>query len=395
MMRLPSGSAMHGDALAPRHVAPARRRPEAGLVAARVDRVDGVDVRRTARSGGRTRAAAGGLDRRTAHPAEADVGVADVERDVARLALRREAECLDAAEQVAVERQRPLQVLARQHREQLHSRSRSTSAPAGSGPEPWGAIANPSLSPSAPVMCEPWRSVGKRLGDAVGARHQLGDEERRAAVGRAGGLGRAGRARAAGRRRPRRCRRRSAGRDEQRHADDRRQRVAGEPEHERPAAAAEPQRLAGLDPYAPEDLLDAAGLERALDVVVRADRDAAGDDSTSASSPRSTAARVASASSPTRAAGSTIAPARSASSASPRGRWTRRSCPAPAARPAAAARRRSRSRAARPSAAPRRSRRPRDASAEMRGSVEHVAGAREHVAGVHVLAAPAHVQARR
>ena len=40
------------------------------------------------------------------------------------------------------------------------TRRRSTSAPAGSGPEPCGATAKPSLSPSAPVMCEPWRSVG-------------------------------------------------------------------------------------------------------------------------------------------------------------------------------------------------------------------------------------------
>ena len=57
-----------------------------------------------------------------------------------------------------------------------------------------------------------------------------------------------------------------------------RERVAGEAEHERGAAAAEPQRLARLDAHAPEDLLDAARLERGLDVVVRADRDAAGDD---------------------------------------------------------------------------------------------------------------------
>ena len=54
--------------------------------------------------------------------------------------------------------------------------------------------------------------------------------------------------------------------------------LPGQPEHERRAAPAEPQRLAGLDPHAPEDLLDAAGLEGGLDVVVRADRDAAGDD---------------------------------------------------------------------------------------------------------------------
>ena len=105
------------------------------------------------------------------------------------------------------------------------------------------------------------------------------------------------------------------------------------------AAAAEPQRLAGLDPHAPEDLLDAARLERGLDVVVRADRDAAGDDQHVAlAGPRSTAARVASRSSAIDAVVDDRAPARSASSARPSARWTRGSCPARAARRAAAAR---------------------------------------------------------
>ena len=69
--------------------------------------------------------------------------------------------------------------------------------------------------------------------------------------------------------------------------------LPGQAEHERVAAAAEPQRLAGLHAHAPEHLLDAAGLERRLDVVVRADRDAAGDDQHVAAPGRaSTAARV-------------------------------------------------------------------------------------------------------
>ena len=93
-----------------------------------------------------------------------------------------------------------------------------------------------------------------------------------------GGRGRGGRPRSAGRASRSPCSRRSAGSMNTQKHDDRRQRVAGQTEHERVAAAAEPQRLAGLDPHAPEDLLDAAGLERGLDVVVRADRDAAGDD---------------------------------------------------------------------------------------------------------------------
>ena len=54
--------------------------------------------------------------------------------------------------------------------------------------------------------------------------------------------------------------------------------LPGRPNDQRAAAAPEPHRLARLDPHAPEDLLDAARLERGLDVVVRADRHAAGDE---------------------------------------------------------------------------------------------------------------------
>ena len=45
-------------------------------------------------------------------------------------------------------------------------------APAGSGPEPCGAIAKPSLCPSAPVRCEPWPLGRRRLEHAVGAGHE-------------------------------------------------------------------------------------------------------------------------------------------------------------------------------------------------------------------------------
>src|SRR5213076_3211518 len=98
------------------------------------------------------------------------------------------------------------------------------------------------------------------------AGHELGDQERRAVVRGARRLAeaaahqaRAGVALAA--QTP------EGGDDEDRGADDRRKRVARQPEDERPAAAPEPQRLARLDPHAPEDLLDAARLEGRLDVV--------------------------------------------------------------------------------------------------------------------------------
>ena len=63
--------------------------------------------------------------------------------------------------------------------------------------------------------------------------------------------------------------------DEELAADERRHRVAGQPEHERLTAHAERHRLARLDRDAPEHLLDAElGLDRAHEVV-RTDRDAA------------------------------------------------------------------------------------------------------------------------
>ena len=50
--------------------------------------------------------------------------------------------------------------------------------------------------------------------------------------------------------------------DEEQEAGDGGERVAGQPEDERRVAAAEPQRLAGLEPHAPE-LLDARRPPRA------------------------------------------------------------------------------------------------------------------------------------
>jgi sortase A len=64
--------------------------------------------------------------------------------------------------------------------------------------------------------------------------------------------------------------------DEELEGDERRDRVTGQAEHERPLPHAERDRLAGLHGDAPEDLLDAElGLDR-TDEVVRADRHAAG-----------------------------------------------------------------------------------------------------------------------
>ena len=66
--------------------------------------------------------------------------------------------------------------------------------------------------------------------------------------------------------------------DEQREGDHGRHGVARQTEHEGVVAAAEPGRLARLQRDPPEDLFDAEARERRLDVVVGADRDAAGDD---------------------------------------------------------------------------------------------------------------------
>ncbi len=65
---------------------------------------------------------------------------------------------------------------------------------------------------------------------------------------------------------------------EQMEPDGGRHRVAGEPEHDLVAAAAEPDRAAGVGHHPPEDLLDADARERGADVVVAAAADAAGRD---------------------------------------------------------------------------------------------------------------------
>ena len=160
------------------------------------------------------------------------------------------------------------------------------------------------------------------------------------------------------------------GQDEQRRADDRRQRVARQAEHERRAAPPEPQRLARLDPHAPEDLVDAAGLEGGLDVVVRADRDAAGDDQDVALQPELDHRPACAAGRPGPAGSARAARPPAARASRPRSSSTRRSCPARAAAPGleqlAAGDDRGR-RAA--SAARRRSRLPAEASADSRGTV--------------------------
>ena len=75
------------------------------------------------------------------------------------------------------------------------------------------------------------------------------------------------------------CSAASAGRDEQRERDDRRDRVARAARTRACSSrVAEPGRLAGLQRDAPEPLLDPERRERRLDVVVGADRDPAGDD---------------------------------------------------------------------------------------------------------------------
>ena len=159
-----------------------------------------------------------------------------------------------------------------------------------------------------------------------------------AAVGRPGGAARrAGTVAAPAPASP--CRRRSAGSTKSRKQTTTESGLPGSPNTSVRAAAAEPQRLAGLDPHAPEHLLDAAGLERGLDVVVRADRDAAGDDQhvarQAAPRPRRGSPRGRRRSTPwsTTSRAGALGEQRA-----PSARWTRGSGPARAARRAAAAR---------------------------------------------------------
>ena len=143
-------------------------------------------------------------------------------------------------------------------------------------PPSCGATTKPCVPASVPVRCEPWSSVGVASRPPPASRSstevssvvrpssaRAGDGERRAGEGRRRG----GLAVQAAQRRA----------DEEQEAGQRGERVAGQPEHERGAAAAEPQRLARLEAHAPEDLLDPAGLEGGLDVVVLADGHAARD----------------------------------------------------------------------------------------------------------------------
>ena len=114
--------------------------------------------------------------------------------------------------------------------------------------------------------------------------------------------------------------RQDGGTDEELEADERRTRVPGQAEHERPAPNAERDRLARLDRDAPEHLLDA---ELRLDPpheVVRPDRDAAGGDEDVRLEPARERARWASSVSSTVASRSTAAPA-SASAAGSNGEF--------------------------------------------------------------------------
>src|ERR1039458_7559915 len=75
-----------------------------------------------------------------------------------------------------------------------------------------------------------------------------------------------------------------SGPSEQQEGNDRRDRIARQPEHERlalpaaPVACPEPGRLSGTQRDAPEHLLRTGGTQRRANVVVRADRHAAADD---------------------------------------------------------------------------------------------------------------------
>ena len=141
----------------------------------------------------------------------------------------------------------------------------------------WGMTANASEAASAPVRCEPWPSVGVASSTPSAARVSaevssvVRPSAGAAATARRTGTN-AGAALGFALQAPQRRT------DEEQEAGDGGERVAGQPEHEQVVAPAEPQRLARLEPDAPEVLLHAGVLERRLDVVVRADRHAAGDE---------------------------------------------------------------------------------------------------------------------
>ena len=154
------------------------------------------------------------------------------------------------------------------------SRIQRTREPAASSPSPRGTCTSASAAAARAIMCDSWPDSGSSTTPSRSRRDRARTNSSRRVVS----LQRPPRARrtravAADRAAP--CSARSAGLTKQLAADERRHRVARQPEHERLTAHAERHRLARLDRDAPEHLLDTElRLDRAHEVV-RTDRDAA------------------------------------------------------------------------------------------------------------------------
>ena len=147
--------------------------------------------------------------------------------------------------------------------------------PASRSPSPGGIMASASAPSSEVRMCEPCGPFGTAT-----VAPSLYSRRTRTACSRLG-LRRTAMPSVAALRRPARAgpwRAASAGRANSANVTDGRHRIAGQPEYQTTVAGAEPRRLAWLQGHTPEHLFDAQRRERRLDVIVRADRYAAGDD---------------------------------------------------------------------------------------------------------------------
>ena len=258
-------------------------------------------------------------------------------------------------------------------------------------PRPRGTRASASAPSIEVSTCDCWAFVGRATQPSSLVRGG------RAPSGRAWGCAEAARPAA---RRPRAdsgvraLERAHRGTREEVERDHRRDRVPGKPEDERAVADAEPRRLSGLEPDAPEALFDAELGERRLDVVVRADRHAAADAHDVGRRERARQRRLRRRRSrrPARSRRSTTsAPARSVCAASAVERSSSVIWPGPRSAPARRARRRSRpSRpAGRARTRPRRCRATR--ARRPPAGPSSVPASMTMLAGVHVLAGATHV----
>ena len=179
-------------------------------------------------------------------------------------------------------------------------------------PSPRGTCTSASAAAARAIMCDSWPASGSST-DAVARpldRRALEVVALRAATRRRASDARRGTA-ARGRRRPGAPERRQ---DEEQRADERGDRVPGQPEHERRAADAERERLARAHRDAPERPPRRRGAASSAHEVVRPDRDAArGDEDVRLERARERRPRARPRRPSTRPRRSTTAPARPAS----------------------------------------------------------------------------------